>query len=741
MLGGSYSKHASEVAEDPGFLLVQAGLVRDDQLLTAREARAQGGGTLGEHLVMAGAVDDDTLTEFYASKLVIPRVPADALARIPTAVLKRIPADMAAEFRVVPVAADGELNLTLAMSDPADKHVTDEIAFFIGGYVVRAVATQMQIAWCLAHYYGVMTPLARAQLVDGGGGVGDLETIEERAASRRDTSDDITPTQDPLFAPGTPWEVEEEEETGPARMPIQRRLNEERRISELAPRSGTLDVADPPREPERLPAVVVDDDELTGRRDFVRTQDGGGDGEELYEGRDTDLGEDDRTDERRPGTEPILLDRPSTRRQAVGTPAHIASGSGEILLLDQLKERRRSPSPQTEPGLGRFGSVDSHAQASHDTGASHGNPWADNEGENDTVRRQSKADRRGRRSRGQATTDPGEAATDPMHQPSMASAPANNTPPDAAPRSRGDSNADESAESLTDPGEVTTDPMRRMGGGNARAEWNVDDGWDMDDGWGPPGTTIPPGFLGAMPEEDDEDGARTPAPLAPPRPLSSGADPSPPGNSVDDSAVAAASAAAARVLANLPPRNNSAGVAAASASPEPEESVDPAVLAAELERSSNRLLETLRSLERAAGRDEIVDILLDHLGASLRRRAFFAVKGGVLFAFRQYGSARPGIGTAELSLDQPSTFGQVAMNRMPYRGTLSPAAIEFVERALGSAGKGEAIVLPVVVKGRAVGLLYGDGLSARLFDEHQMVLGRAAGQAFERILATRAARN
>src|SRR6266545_974320 len=71
--------------------------------------------------VLIGSVDDDTLTEFYASRLVIPRIAPEDLARIPAAVLKRIPADMAAEFRVVPVAADGELNLTLAMSDPADQ--------------------------------------------------------------------------------------------------------------------------------------------------------------------------------------------------------------------------------------------------------------------------------------------------------------------------------------------------------------------------------------------------------------------------------------------------------------------------------------------------------------------------------------------------------------------------------------------------------------------------------------------
>ena len=38
------------------------------------------------------------------------------------------------------------------------------------------------------------------------------------------------------------------------------------------------------------------------------------------------------------------------------------------------------------------------------------------------------------------------------------------------------------------------------------------------------------------------------------------------------------------------------------------------------------------------------------------------------------------------------------------------------------------------MRGRSIALLYGDGISGRVFDEHQMVLGRAAGQALERIV-------
>src|SRR5262249_38209100 len=126
------------------------------------------------------------------------------------------------------------------------------------------------------------------------------------------------PAQAPILPSGSPWDpdeepravdprAEDEEETGPALTPLLRRKPVRRRTSELAPRSGTLEVAEPSPEPERLPAVVVDDDELTGQRTFTRR---------ASDDESDELGfEDERTTERRlPTEEPILLDRPIGRR-------------------------------------------------------------------------------------------------------------------------------------------------------------------------------------------------------------------------------------------------------------------------------------------------------------------------------------------------------------------------------------------------------------------------------------------
>jgi hypothetical protein len=137
-----------------GELLLRGGLCTPAELTLAHAAREREKGTLGYHLVRLGLVPEDRLAEFYRHRLMVPRMPRAALERIARAVIDRVPRDMAAELRVLPVELDREGNLTLVMSDPADTHAVDEIAFFTGHYVMRAVAIESDIEWALAKYYG-----------------------------------------------------------------------------------------------------------------------------------------------------------------------------------------------------------------------------------------------------------------------------------------------------------------------------------------------------------------------------------------------------------------------------------------------------------------------------------------------------------------------------------------------------------------------------------------------------------
>jgi hypothetical protein len=240
---------------------------------------------------------------------------------------------------------------------------------------------------------------------------------------------------------------------------------------------------------------------------------------------------------------------------------------------------------------------------------------------------------------------------------------------------------------------------------------------DIDDDWGPPGTTIPPPFLGAMPgtdtaapgaiplSTDDEESA--PLLMAPPSPPEASAP-----------VVAPIVTKSGRTM--LPP---SRPIISAPS---------PALLARDLEDASTRLVDLLRHLDQAQSRDAVIQALVAHIAETHDRVAFLAVKGGELAPFHQRPPARGP--TPLLRLDAPSTLQDVVGTRLPYRGPISDDATRaFLKQMFGDV-PGEMLALPVAVRERVVGVLYGDGRNRHTFDEHFAVAGRAAGLALERIL-------
>jgi hypothetical protein len=146
-----------DVADTSGLMLLRAGLLTQEQLARANQSRRQHGGTLGCHLIALDLVSEEQLADFYRHRLMVPKIGRDALETVSKKVLAIVPPDMAAEFRVVPVSVDREGNLTLAMADPSDTHAVDEVGFFTGHFVMRAVTTESVIAWALDKYYSIAT--------------------------------------------------------------------------------------------------------------------------------------------------------------------------------------------------------------------------------------------------------------------------------------------------------------------------------------------------------------------------------------------------------------------------------------------------------------------------------------------------------------------------------------------------------------------------------------------------------
>lgn len=628
---------------------------------------------MGEHLIVGDFADDEALTDFYHTRLMVPRLDPNLLARIPRRIIQKIPADMAAEFRVIPVAVDRDQSLTLAMSDPSDTHAVDEISFFTGCYVMRAVATQRQLAWCLAHYYGHVTMLGETLLepspelseptpgaapepaLSPADGVpkpmrGPGHITQQIEASRHrvqppvapgrgedqdedddeDTDAGLVVYDDDDEGAGAPDDtvevvIEAEPPTGPTGPTHQK--YQEPNPPELSPRAGEVVVRDetdvtPSSSNPVLPAVLIADD----------------DPDETI----VALNDDDEDEDQDQDGHVVILDRPA--RSSSPPPVELVesgppAAEDPVLILDTPKKRRRA-AKQTRVGLGIFEAAP----------------------------------------RARSSSAP--PISDERQRP-------------AAPR----------AGAVPEPVALTE---ANATGRHARINYD-EAGWD--DGFGPPGTTIPPPYLGAMPDTEAT-GPHNAIPI----------------NLPDDESGAVS------VPVSVPTATPSARIVALA-----ETLTDAADSQRELDESAIRLVETLRALDGATTRDAIVEALLDHMTRSFGRATFFVVKGNDLVPFRSKGvaSMAPGWKNAGLSLEAPSTIRDVVQARLPFRGPVTDEMTRGLMMSVMGRVPDEVLLLPCTVRERPVGVLCGAERSHRIFHEHLSVISRGAGQAFERILKAR----
>jgi hypothetical protein len=222
----------------------------------------------------------------------------------------------------------------------------------------------------------------------------------------------------------------------------------------------------------------------------------------------------------------------------------------------------------------------------------------------------------------------------------------------------------------------------------------------VDDGWGPPGTTIPPPLLGAIPGAGDDGPGGSRIPLA----------------DVDSAPL---------IVAPPSPPEPARG------SPMSQPSAPSLVRA--LEESTKRSVELIHALERAQSRDEVITLMSTHLAQTHRRAGFFSIKGGELALFSSVPKSDIQTG-ASLRLDHPGTLQDVVGTRLPYRGPMhDDLSRNFLSASLGHS-PAEILLVPVAVRERVVGVLFGEHRLLHTFDDQLALAARAAGMALERIL-------
>jgi type IV pilus assembly protein PilB len=140
------------LAERLGELLVKRNYITLDQLKKASDEQKMKGGRLESTLVRLGFIKEDELLSFLSAQY---RVPSVKLSKVEVnaSVIKLVPSSIAKKYFIIPVNRVGP-KLTMAMADPSNIVVIDEVKFMTGFNVEPVVASEAEIIDAIKKYYG-----------------------------------------------------------------------------------------------------------------------------------------------------------------------------------------------------------------------------------------------------------------------------------------------------------------------------------------------------------------------------------------------------------------------------------------------------------------------------------------------------------------------------------------------------------------------------------------------------------
>jgi len=151
------------LAERLGELLIKRNYITPEQLKKASDEQKLKGGRLESNLVRLGYIKEDELLSFLSAQYRVPSVKISKMEINPN-VIKLVPSSVSKKYFIIPINRVGP-KLTLAMADPSNIVVIDEIKFMTGFNVEPVVASETEIIDAVKKYYG------------GGGSVAGLGTV------------------------------------------------------------------------------------------------------------------------------------------------------------------------------------------------------------------------------------------------------------------------------------------------------------------------------------------------------------------------------------------------------------------------------------------------------------------------------------------------------------------------------------------------------------------------------------
>ncbi len=140
------------IRERVGHQLVEAKVVSQEDLAQALAIQQGEGGRLGSILVRMGVLSESTLLEFLSQHYGVPTVELSTCSFDPD-LLALLPEALVQQHLVVPVKQTTS-RLTLAMVDPTNSSLLDELRFRTGLHIIPMVASESDVRTIIRQAYG-----------------------------------------------------------------------------------------------------------------------------------------------------------------------------------------------------------------------------------------------------------------------------------------------------------------------------------------------------------------------------------------------------------------------------------------------------------------------------------------------------------------------------------------------------------------------------------------------------------
>src|SRR5512142_3153358 len=138
-------------------LLVRDGLIGVKRMEQAFQRQVIYGGALDTILLEMGALNEDRLAEYLSLASGLPPADRNLYDYFDPRAVQVCPRELAEEFRVAPVAFDGDA-LRVLVSDPVDLGQLESLATRIGAPIQPFVVPEFRFALIVERLFGVPTP-------------------------------------------------------------------------------------------------------------------------------------------------------------------------------------------------------------------------------------------------------------------------------------------------------------------------------------------------------------------------------------------------------------------------------------------------------------------------------------------------------------------------------------------------------------------------------------------------------